>query len=100
MYILIDPSGALTLEEHDSMNGFSIVDMTNGGDRSRLEAISVPAENNHYWIDAQAIIGLSPRVEDVKWVEQFWNMLKGAAPYGYANMETKQVKAHVEDKNQ
>ncbi|NKB62677.1 MAG: hypothetical protein GKR95_16010 [Gammaproteobacteria bacterium] len=96
MYILINESGNLSLQDHDSMKGFSIVDRTMGENRSELEAISQPAEDDHYWIDAQAVIDLSPGSTDKQWVEQFWKMLEGAAPYGYANMETGQVKAHVE----
>ncbi len=98
MHILIHQDGALSLEEHEEMKSFSIVDNTSNNNRSALENISVPDEDDHYWVDAQAVVDLSPQAQDKQWVDNFWKMLKAVEPYGYFDSKNKRVKAHVENK--
>ena len=97
MYILIQQDGTLSLEECTEMKSFSIIDKSDNKNRTGLDAIATAAEDNHYWIDAEAVITLSPQGGDQQWKDNFWNMLKAVEPYGYSNLAEKQVKAHVED---
>ena len=102
MFISIAENGALKLEDVDAMKSFSIVEKegsaTDGKAINALKAIAKPAEDNHYWIEIDAVIGLSPRRDDQEWVDAFWQMLKAVEPYGYVDMENRLVKAHVESK--
>lgn len=102
MFISIAESGALNLEDVDTMKSFFIVETVNSGTQGQainaLKSIAEPAEDNHYWIDIDSVIALSPRKNDQEWVEAFWQMLKAVEPYGYVDMENRLVKAHVEIK--
>ena len=96
MHILINTSGQLILEDIDNMKGFSIIDKTEKSDLSQLLAISIPDEENHYWIDANAVVSMSAKAQDPNWVADFWNMLTMVEKYGYSDMKNKRVKAHIE----
>ena len=96
MYILIAANGQLSLEESDNMRAFSIVEAEGGTAVTRLAAIATPAEAQHYWLDADAVIELSGRKDDQQWVAGFWDMLARVEAYGYSDMENKRVKAHVD----
>jgi hypothetical protein len=102
MFISITESGALKLEDVDAMKSFFIVETVNSGIQGRainaLKSIAKPAEDDHYWIDIDSVVTLSPRKNDPEWVEAFWQMLKAVEPYGYVDMENRLVKAHVEIK--
>ncbi|NCF37031.1 MAG: hypothetical protein GWP56_11685 [Gammaproteobacteria bacterium] len=102
MFISIVESGELNLEDVDAMKSFFIVETKNSETQGQainaLKSIAEPAEDNHYWIDIDSVIELSPRKNDQEWVEAFWQMLKAAEPYGYVDMEKRSVKAHVEIK--
>ena len=98
MYILINTDGQLSLEESDNLRAFSIVEEAQGSAATQLADISTPAEDNHYWLDADAVVKLSGRADDSEWVDGFWDMLTKAEPYGYSSIEKRQVKAHVETK--
>ena len=95
MHILINSNGDLSLEEIDDMKGFSIIDKTENSNLTNLLTISQPAEDKHYWIDADAVIALSSRADDPNWVRNFWNMLSMVEKYGYSDMKNKCVKAHI-----
>ena len=100
MYIQIALDGELSLEDVDNMKAFSIVEAAGASDAGRAECaladIAEAAEDNHYWIDAEAVILLSARAGDPQWVENFWAMLKMVEAYGYSDLQAKRVKAHVE----
>ena len=96
MYILINTEGHLSLEEPDDFKRFSIVDQSADSNRAALDVIATPEGDDHYWIEAQAVIALSPRATDPAWEEQFWSMLKMVEPYGFADLSGKRVKAHIE----
>ena len=96
MYILIDTNGKLSVEQSDDMKRFCIVDKTQGENLSSLLDVAEPAEENHYWIDADAVIALSPQGKDPQWCKNFWSMLKAVEPYGYSDLEKKRIKAHIE----
>ena len=96
MHLLINNTGNLILEDIDNMKGFSIVDKSENSNLTQLLTIAAPAEDNHYWLDANAVIKLSAKADDSKWVQDFWNMLAMVEKYGYSDMEKKRVKAHVE----
>jgi hypothetical protein len=96
MHLLIDAEGQLSLKESDNFKSFSIIDESDNRNRSSLDAIASPDDDNHYWITAESIIKLSPRGHESAWVDQFWEMLKAVEPYGFSNLERKLVKAHVE----
>jgi len=96
MYILINEHGEISLQEDDNLRAFSIIDNTNGNNLKQLDSISEPAQDNHYWINADAVIQLSSKNNDPQWVDSFWKMLKAVEPYGYADIENKRIKAHIE----
>ncbi|MFT5111644.1 MAG: hypothetical protein ACI8P9_000964 [Parasphingorhabdus sp.] len=96
MHIEIHSDGKLSLKDIENFKGFSIIDGTNGTALLELSAIAEPAEERHYWIDADSVIQLSAKSTDPLWVESFWSMLRAVEPYGYADMTLKRVKAHIE----
>ena len=96
MYILISADGSLSLEEEDNMRAFSIIENSHSSHSSELSAMAEPTGENHYWIDAEAVIELSGRAGDQQWVDEFWDMLKKVEPYGYSDLVKKRIKAHVE----
>ena len=95
MYILVSTNGDLSLQDGDNFTEFSIVDESDGLASTALAAIAEPAEENHFWLDANAVIELSARRNDQHWVDEFWEMLGKVEAYGYSNMTTQQVKAHL-----
>ena len=96
MHLLLSHRGELSLEDIDNMKAFSIIDKTNGSDISALLAIAQPAEDNHFWIDAEAVVALSDKADDEHWVTAFGQMLAMVEKYGYSDMNNKRVKAHLE----
>ena len=96
MHVLIATDGALSLEDVDNLKGFSIVETVSGSAASALSEIGEPAEDNHYWLDAEALVAISPRNDDPQWVEGFWAMLQKVEAYGFSDMAKKRVKAHIE----
>ena len=96
MYLLIAANGQLSLEDGDNMRAFSIVEQESGLAATCLSAIATPAEEQHYWLDADAVVELSGRKDDQQWVAGFWDMLAKVEAYGYSDMEKKRVKAHVD----
>ena len=53
-------------------------------------------EEGNYWLYALAVIALSSKSTEKTWLDQFWAMLAGAEPYGYADLKARLVRAHVE----
>ena len=98
MYIQIAADGSLTLEDADNMKAFSIKEAVTGQSVLALVNIALPAEDNHYWIDANAVIQLSSQSGDPQWIKGLWGMLKMVEPYGYSDMEKGRIKAHVESR--
>lgn len=96
MYILISADGTLSLEDIDNLNSFSIVGNSEVTRSSAFSAIASQAGEGHYWIDVDSVFKLSIRCDDQQWVDDFWDMLRKAEPYGYADLVNKRVKAHVE----
>jgi len=96
MYLLISADSKLSLEDIDNMNSFSIVGNSDVTRSSAFSAMASRAGEGHYWIDVDSVIKLSSRREDQQWVDEFWDMLRKAEPYGYADLANKRVKAHVE----
>ena len=83
-----------TLAESDKFNEFSIVEEGGGHTPAALGDSAEAAGDDHFWLDAEAVIELSGRKDDQNWVDQFWEMLEKVEAYGYSNMTTRQVKAH------
>ena len=98
MHILISTTGELFLEDIENMKGFSIIDKSENSNLTNLLTISKPAEENHYWLDAEAVIALSSKAGDSNWLKDFWNMLAMVEKYGYSDMQNKRIKAHMEQK--
>lgn len=96
MYLLIAANGQLSLEDSDNMRAFAIVEEESGLAAKQLSTIATPAEEQHYWLDADAVVDLSRREDDQQWVAGFWDMLAKVEVYGYSDMEKKRVKAHVD----
>ena len=95
MFILVSTNGSLSLQDSDNFREFSIVDESNGLAVGSLAKIGQPAEDDHFWLDANAIIELSARETDQQWTDAFWEMLARVEAYGYSNMSDQQVKAHL-----
>ena len=96
MYLLITANGQLSLEDSDNMRAFSIVEEESGLAATQLSPFATPAEDQHYWLDADAVVELSGREDDQQWVKGFWDMLVKVEAYGYSDMEKKRIKAHLE----
>ena len=96
MYIQVAVDASLRLEDIDNMKAFSIVEAVPGLSTQALADIAEPAEDNHYWIDADAIVQLSAKSSDPQWLEGFWDMLKKVEAYGYSDLQARRIKAHVE----
>ncbi len=75
MYILIAANGQLSVEDSDNMRAFSIVEEKSGSAATYLSAIATATEEQHYWLDADAVVELSGRKDDQQWVKGFWDML-------------------------
>ena len=96
MYILISADGTLSLEDIDNLNSFSIVGQSDVTRSSAFSAMASQAGESHYWIDVDSVIKLSLRRDDQQWVDEFWDMLRKAEPYGYTDLVNNRIKAHVE----
>lgn len=100
MFLMIDENGSLSLQEVEDLKSFSVVEAQDASEKAKASSaishIAEPAEDNHYWIDADAVIQMSSMKDDKQWVDSFWEMLDKVAPYGYYDAATKRVKAHVE----
>ena len=97
MYILIAANGEVSLQDSDNMRAFSIREDEAGAAAGWLAQMATPAaEEQHYWLDADAVLKLSGRKDDQQWVKQFWDMLTKVEAYGYSDMTNKRVKAHVD----
>ena len=96
MLIRVREDQSLALEEEENFNGFCIRVNNLDTDISALDAITNRIENSNYWLDAQGVIALSSKSTDKEWLDQFWGMLKGAEPYGFADLEAQLIRAHIE----
>ena len=100
MYILVTEKGDLELCDSDNMRAFSILLETHSAPVSGLTEIgALAADNDHYWLDADAVEELSVRNKDQQWVRNFRAMLESVEPYGYYDRAANLVKAHVEQVN-
>lgn len=100
MFIRIGADDAMSLEEAQDFRGFSIV--TEGARRTmpaRFHRMASDAGDGRWWLDADAVIALSGHAGDADWIRAFEAMLKGAEPYGFADLATRRVKAHVEPRD-
>ena len=96
MFILVAAGGNISLRDRDNLRAFAIVEERPGSAAGALAGIANAAGENHFWIDAAAVIELSGRQHDAQWVAAFWDMLAMAEADGYSDMTEKRVKAHVE----
>ena len=92
MYLNIAENGTLTMEEVNDFKRFHIA-----GDpaSSTFKVIAEDAGDNHYWLNADAIVELSGNVMNQEWCTAFWGMLQKAEPYGFSDIEGRLIKAHV-----
>ena len=93
VYLRIEDDGRLVLEEVDDFGRFHIAAGADGSPAFR--EIAEAAEEGHYWLDADAIVALSPKADDAGWTGAFWAMLEKVAPYGFADVQARRLKAHV-----
>ena len=96
MIIRIKEDHTLALEDEDNFKGFCISAMDSNTDLGALDGITKRVEEGNYWLDALAVIALSSKSTEKTWLDQFWAMLAGAEPYGYADLQGQLVRAHVE----
>lgn len=96
MYILIAGDGSISLQDSENMGAFSVHEEVEGAAVTALAKFAVAAENQHLWIDADAVVELAGRQQDSQWVERFWEMLAKVEAYGFSDMHGRRVKAHVE----
>jgi len=83
MYIFIAADGQLSLRDSDNMRAFSIVEAHRGAADEWLAASAAAAQEQHYWLDANAVLELSGRQDDKSWVQGFWDMLASVEAYGF-----------------
>ena len=99
MYLRIEDDGRLVLEEIDDFRRFHIAaapEMVAGETTSPyFRRIAEAAGEGHFWLKADAIVGLSAKSGDEAWKSAFWNMLAKAEPYGFADLQGRRLKAHV-----
>ena len=97
MYILVTADGEASLQDIDNMSCFSIREQQAGA-AAMLPAqfASAAADDDHYWLDADAVAELCGRLQDQSWLTRYRNMLAGVAAYGYYDEANNKVKAHVE----
>ena len=96
MLIRVREDQSLALEEEENFKGFCIRVNNLDTDISVLDAITNRIEDSNYWLEAQGVIALSSKSTDKEWLDQFWGMLKGAEPYGFADLEAQLIRAHIE----
>jgi hypothetical protein len=96
MYIRVAADGELSLQDSDDLRAFAIREDRQGDSATRLALIGIATDDNHYWLDADAVVELSGRKLDQTWVSAYWNMLASVAAYGYYDEAKRRVKAHVE----
>ncbi len=96
MYILIAANGKLSLQDSDNLSEFSIREESSGAAVKQLSAIATVAENNHFWLEAAAVVEISGRQHDQQWVDGFWDMLAKVEAYGFSDRAKKRVKAHLD----
>ena len=98
MYLNIQSDGTLSLEETDDFSTFEIhsaIDLASGQFNEDFAKISEPADNDRYWIDAEAILELSSHAGKLEWRRAYWVMLEQAERFGFADVNQKKIKAHV-----
>lgn len=96
MYLTLAHDGQLTLEDSDDFKRFHIAATKNQLSASASFAeIAEDAGDDHYWVNADAVIALSPSSGDEEWMHAFETMLVKSAPYGYADLAGRRIKAHV-----
>ena len=96
MYISVAENGDLGLQDADNFRSFAIVCVNSDASLEQLERIASAAEDNHYWLDAEAVLQLAERRQDPQWVKQFNAMLDSVTPYGYFDPASNRIKAHLE----
>ena len=96
MIIRVRQDHVLALEDEDNFKGFCIRAQDSNTDLGALDGITKRVEEGNYWLDALAVIALSSKSTEQIWLDQFWAMLAGAEPYGYADLKAKLVRAHIE----
>lgn len=96
MYISIDSDNTLSLQDCENFKQFSIRVNKLADATIALQSIGTAAEDNHYWLDANAVVSLSDCANDPVWVERFWAMLKQVEAYGYSDVGAQKIKAHIE----
>lgn len=99
MVLRITDDGRLVLEEIDDFTRFHISAaperLEGEGASPAFRHIAEAAEEGHFWLDADAIVGLSPKSGDADWTSAFRAMLEKAEPYGFADVRGRRIKAHV-----
>ena len=99
MYLNVDGEGSLSLEETDDFKRFHISvapdRLTDLSTTARFQAIAEDAGEEHFWLDADAIVELSGREGDEDWKAAFWTMLEKAEPYGFSDVARRKIKAHL-----
>ena len=99
MYLRITDDGRLVLEAIDDFTRFHIMAaperLAGGGASPDFRHIAEAAEEGHFWLNADAIVALSPKAGDADWTSAFWAMLEKAEPHGFADVQGRRIKAHV-----
>ncbi|MFT5502802.1 MAG: hypothetical protein ACI845_000661 [Gammaproteobacteria bacterium] len=96
MILCIEENNKLTLKDHLDFKHFSIADPYDQVENSlSFKELSESCGDDHYWLNAELIIGLSDGRDDSKWLTNFWDMLRAVEAYGYSDIENKKIKAHL-----
>lgn len=99
MYLKIADNGEVTLEEATDFGRFHISaaprQVSGAAASTAFLELSEDAGEGHYWLDADALVALSPEAGKADWTASFWSMLQKAEPYGFADVAGRRVKAHL-----
>lgn len=99
MFIRVDGTGTMTLEEPDDFKRFHVEanpqtldDPTLG---ARFRAIATDAGDDRVWLDGHAVADLSGRAGDTGWQAAFQAMIDGAERFGFSDTANHRIKAHI-----
>jgi hypothetical protein len=93
MFLGIEDDGRLVLEGIDDFGRFHVG--ARADESPAFGDIAEAAEAGQYWLDADAVVALSPKANDADWTDAFWTMLEKVEPYGFTDLRARRVKAHV-----
>ena len=96
MYLDISADTGVTLRDIEDFSRFHVeTNLESPTDSAAFRALAAQAEDDHYWLGADAIIALSDKSDQPDWISRFKEMLSNVEKYGFFDRATDRVKLHV-----